>query len=170
MQNPEASGKIHAEFFIYGYRLSSVFDTRRRLLGDIFYDPTTSYIEVQEAFLSPIDQPMHITHSYTRAILIKEQVSLALTTNAQDSLRSDQRHYRGRYETTLVITLPFFDITGKHFGTSLFKLNTFLGVQAGAFLTLLDVTARCTFHSDVTYQGGAAIINTSHISCIGIAT
>ncbi len=167
MQNASSSAKVHAEFFIDGYRISGVFDARRRLLGDILYDPTTSYLEVEEAFLSPIGDPAHISNHYGRAVLSKEKISLILTSNAQDGLRSDQRHYRGRYQTSLVATLSFFDVTGELYTTSQFKLQTFLSIQAGPFIALLDATAYSAFHKDISYQGGVALVNTSHISCIG---
>jgi hypothetical protein len=167
MKNASDSAKVHAEFFIDGYRISGIFDARRRLLGDILYDPTTSYLEVQEAFLSPIGDPAHISNHYARAVLAKEKISLILTPNAKDGLRSDQRHYRGRYQTVLVTTLSFYDVTGELYTTSQFKLQTFLSIQAGPFISLLDATVYSAFHKDISYQGGIALVNASHISCIG---
>ncbi|MBN1487237.1 MAG: hypothetical protein JW981_06305 [Anaerolineae bacterium] len=168
MQTSSSPDTIQVEFFTYGYRISGVFDAQRRLLADVVYDPTTSYLIVNDAYLSPIGQPMTISASYTKAQIAKDKVSLILTMNLRDGLRSDRQYYRGSYKAEVVITLPFFEVTGQLFTSSPFKLESFLSIQAGAFINLSEATARSTFDPDVTYHGGAAIINTSHISCIGL--
>ena len=61
MQKPN---RVTAEFFAQGYRLSGTYVSSRRLMADEIYDPTTNYLTVEDAYLSPIMNPAKITAHY----------------------------------------------------------------------------------------------------------
>jgi len=160
--------QIVADFFAQGYRVSGTFQVSTRLFADVIYDTSTSYLAIRQAYLSPITDPAKISAYYRTTTLNKANLDFVLTVDQKDGLRRDQRYTLGTTSFDLCLTVPFFEIRGRLPSISrVFDARAFLSREAGTFITLLDVTARCTFNPDVSYQGGAALIARSSVSFLG---
>ncbi len=166
----EKQGQIIADFFAHGYRVSGNFSARQRSLGDAIYDVTTSYLTVTEAYFSVVTNPADIASNYPSATIVKKNLSFAITSNTEDSLRRDQRYgsYLKLKPTGVFITLPSFEIRGYLRIPGRIDVLMLLGTQTEDFLTLIDPVARCSYKPEISYQGGAAIINKRHISFLGL--
>jgi len=161
--------QIVADFFAQGYRVSGTFQISTRLFSDAIYDTNASYLAIQDAYLSPITDPAKISAYYKTTTLNKANLDFVLTIEQKDGLRRDQRYALGSTSFDLCLTVPFFEIQGRLPSTNRsFDARAFLAQEAGPFITLLDVTARCTFSPEVSYQGGAALIARSSIGFLGI--
>lgn len=162
--------KITADFFGVGFRLSGTFDTRQRYLADVLYDMTTAYLIVEDAYVSPIGQPAKISASHPIAIIVKSSLSFALTNNRDDGLRRDQRYgsYLGLRMIPVFVTVDSFEMTGFLRLPGKLDPRVLLSTQTETFMTLMDVKIRSTFHPDVTFEGGAAIVNKTHIGFLGL--
>ncbi len=159
---------ITAEFFADGYRLSGTYDASRFSLADALIDPSTNYITIEDAYLSPIMDPSILAANYKVAVIEKGHLDFVLTVQARDGIRRDQQFIRGMKTYRVFLTLPFFEIIGEVRTTMpVFKPRHYLSSTAGQFLTFLNVTARCTFYPDIVYQGGAAQINRDKITFFG---
>lgn len=159
------SQQVVADFFTQGYRVSGALNTSSQSLADTIYDRNTDYLLIQHAYLSSITEPAKISTHYESAILAKANLDFALTLEQQDGLRKDQRYSLGNYSFHLCLSVPFFQIQGRlQTNTRLFDPRSYLSQEAGLFITLLDVTATCTFSPDVNYQGGAALVARQAIS------
>lgn len=168
MQTPGQNRQIVAEFFAQGYRVSGAFVGGNRFLSDVVYDHNTDYLLVQDAYLSPITNPAKISAYYAQTTLSKSNLDFVLALDPKDGLRRDQRIALSSFSFDLCLTVPFFEIQGRlHSQGRSFDPRIFLSSEAGAFITLLDVVARCTFNPEVSYQGGAAIISRAKISFLG---
>ncbi|MGC9469841.1 MAG: hypothetical protein ACP5HS_14695 [Anaerolineae bacterium] len=165
MQRSNQNRQIVAEFFAQGYRVSGTFSGGNRSLSDVIYDPTTDYIIVRDAYLSPITDPAKISTHYPSATLIKASLDFVITLEHEDGLRRDQHYTLGSFSVDLSLTVPSFEIQGRlHLPYRTFDPRAFLSSEAGHFITLFDVTARCTFNPEVQYEGGAALISRERIS------
>jgi len=163
--------KVVAEFFSQGYRMSGTYVVTKRPLADEIYDPTTNYLQLEEAYLSPIMDPAKISAYYATTLFDKSNLDFVLTLDKKDGLRRDQAYGMGTYQLSICLTVPFFEITGQLFLVNRnFNPRIYLSSDAGIFITLLDVTAHSTFNPDISYQGGAALINRAHISFFGETT
>jgi len=163
--------KVVAEFFSQGYRMSGTYVVTKRPLADEIYDPTTNYLQLEEAYLSPIMDPAKISAYYATTLFDKSKLDFVLTLDKKDGLRRDQAYGMGTYQLSICLTVPFFEITGQLFLVNRnFNPRIYLSSDAGIFITLLDVTAHSTFNPDISYQGGAALINRAHISFFGETT
>ena len=121
-----------------------------------------------DAYLSPITDPAAISAYYRTTTLDKANLDFVLTLDRNDGLRRDQRYKLGTNAFNVCLTVPFFEIQGRlPSGNRTFNARAFMTQEAGTFITLVDVTARCTFDPEVTYQGGAALIARRAISFIG---
>ncbi|MBN2391874.1 MAG: hypothetical protein JXR84_14195 [Anaerolineae bacterium] len=160
--------KVIAEFFAQGYRVSGTYVVTKRPLADEIYDPTTNYLQLEEAYLSPIMDPAKISAYYTVTLFDKSNLDFVLTLDKKDGLRRDQSYGMGTYKLLICLTVPFFEITGYLYLINRnFNPRLYLSSDAGIFISLLDATARSTFNPDVSYQGGVALINRAHISFFG---
>ncbi len=163
--------KVTADFFAQGYRVSGTYVVTRRALADEIYDPTTNYLQLEEAYLSPIMEPAKISAYYALTLFDKSNLDFVLTLDKKDGLRRDQSYGMGTYQLTICLTVPFFEITGSlYVANKFFNPRIYLSSDAGIFISLMDVTARCTFNPDVSYQGGVALVNRAHISFFGETT
>jgi hypothetical protein len=134
----------------------------------MIYDPSTNYIPIQDAYLSPIITPAKISAHYVNTVVIKANLDFVLTMDVSDGLRRDQRYTLGKNVFNVSLTVPFFEIQGKlHSLNRSFDPRVFLSSDAAHFITLLDVEARCTFSPDVSYKGGVALISRAKISFLG---
>jgi hypothetical protein len=168
MQRIAQPQTVVADFFFQGYRVSGAFAGGDRALPDVIYDPTTDYLLIRDAYLSPITTPAAIGAHYASTMLAKQNLDFVLTLEQKEGLRRDQRYAMGNYAFDLCLIVPFFEVRGRlHSQNRSFDPRVFLSGSVGAFVTLLDVTARCTFDPDTNYQGGAAIVNRTAISFIG---
>ena len=164
----QRTNKVIAEFFAQGYRVSGTYVITKRPLADEIYDPTTNYLQLEEAYLSPIMDPAKISAYYALTLFDKSNLDFVLTLDKKDGLRRDQSYGMGTFQLSICLTVPFFEITGQLYLINRnFNPRIFLSSDAGIFITLLDVTARSTFNPDVSYQGGVALINRAHISFFG---
>lgn len=165
MQKPN---RVTAEFFAQGYRLSGTYVSSRRLMADEIYDPTTNYLTVEDAYLSPIMNPAKITAHYNAALFDKSNLDLVLTVNKKDGLRRDQTYGLGQNHFPIYLVIPFFEVYGTLYLTTVhFIPRTYLSNDVSAFITLFDVTVRSTFNTDISYTGGAALINRTSLSFFG---
>lgn len=168
MERQVQNRQIIADFFAHGYRVSGAFVGGNRSLSDVVYDLNTDFLLVQDAYLSPITDPAKISGYYAQTTLLKASLDFVLTIDPKDGLRRDQRYTLSTQSFEICMTVPFFEIRGKlHLPGRIFEPRVFLSSEAGQFITLLDVTARCTFSPDVSYQGGAALVSRRGISFLG---
>ena len=159
--------KISADFFTQGYRISGIFFMQKRLLADVVYDLTTDYIELHDAYVSPIMEPARISAHYNATLITKPHLDFFITTTLKDGLRRDQHYGRNLQRYPVFLTVPFFEITGE----ILSAMRSFSGrlylTKAGPFITVLNVTARSTFNPDVVYEGAVGQVNREKIGCFG---
>ena len=159
-----------AEFFSQSYRLSGTFDARQQSLGDLLYSSTSSYLTVENAYISPINHPSRISADYSSAIILKKSLTFVITAYKDDGLRRDQKYgnYLGPQLTTVFITLPHFEITGDLRIPGRFDPRVLLSSQTESFLTLLNITAQVASNPEFTYQGEAGIVSKNKISFMGL--
>jgi hypothetical protein len=167
MQRPNQIQTV-ADFFSQGYRVSGMFVSDNRTLSDVMYDITTNFVRLQDAYLSPITDPAKISAYYSTTLLNKASLDFIITIDPKDGLRRDQRFTLGQYQFSIFLTVPFFQITGiLHSLTRAFNPRSYLGSDAGSFITLINVTATCTFNPSVQYKGGAALVSRDNIGFFG---
>jgi hypothetical protein len=164
----QTTNKITAEFFAQGYRLSGTYVSMKRLMADEIYDPTTNYLTVEDAYLSPIMDPAKISAHYNVVLFDKSNLDLILTVDMRDGLRRDQTYGLGTYQFSIYLIIPFFEVSGTlYLSTRHFNPRTYLSNEASTFITLTDTTIQSTFNTKISYTGGAALVNRAHLSFFG---
>lgn len=159
---------VIADFFSSGYRLSGSFDARQKSLADTLYDNSTSYMMVESAYLSPVTSPAQIMSYHPRSVITKNNIDFILALEEATGYRTDMRYALPPYRHSIFIIIPMFIVTGDIFiHQRTFNPKAYLSMDAGAFITAVKVTARCTYNPDIAYEGASALINRDKISCMG---
>jgi hypothetical protein len=123
---------------------------------------------VESAYLSPVTAPAQIMSYHPRSVITKHNIDFILALEEATGYRTDMRYSLPPYRYSIFIIIPMFIITGEIFiHQRKFDPKAYLGVDAGAFITAVHVTARCTYNPDIVYEGASALINRDKISCLG---
>lgn len=171
MQKPSQKKKVQADFFAHGYRVSGAFSIINRLLADVIYDPTTNYMLLHDAYLSPIMDPAKISAYYKLTIMDKSNLDFVLTVKQRDGLRRDQHYGIAGNKFIICVTVPYFEISGDlHTTMKVFHPKSYLTTEASTFISLYNATARSTFNPDLTYEAGTILVNREKMSFFGQKT
>jgi hypothetical protein len=134
------------------------------------HDVTTSYLTVEDAYLSPIERPAEISVHYPIAVIAKVDLSFVLALDVDELLRRDQRYgsYLAPEMQKVNVTLPFFRVSGYLRLPSRVSPRDFLASQSDNYFLMVETTARLTSNTEITYEAEAALINTVRISFMGL--
>ena len=154
-------GWVAADFFTHSYRISGSVDVRRLPLADQLNDRTTSYLMLQDAYVSPIDRPGEITTSYAMAALRKENISMAVLANKEDGLSKKHSYgsYFGMSLKNVFLTVPQFEVRGFLQVVGKFDLHSLMTTGTDRFMPLLDGTTFSTLKPDIQFDGGMILVN-----------
>ncbi len=154
-------GWVTGDFFTHSYRVSGAVDVRRLPLADQLNDRTTSYLLLEDAYVSPIDRPGDITASYAIAALRKENVTMVVLVEKEDGLSKKESYgsYFGTSLRSVFITVPQFEIRGFLRMVGKFDLHALLATGTDRFMPLLDGTTFASFNTDFQFNGGMILVN-----------
>jgi len=154
-----------ADFFTHSYRISGRVDVRQKKLADQLNDHTTAFLQLEDVYVSNIERPADIITSHPISILRKDNITAVVVTYQEDGLPKEQTYgsYFGTYLRKAFVTVPSFEIKGYLRLSGRMDLRTVLTAGAGDFASLFDGQMRSSVNPDVTFTGGAILVNKNHI-------
>lgn len=160
-QTVKRRGWVTADFFTNSYRISGSVDARRLPLADQMNDRTSSYLMLEDAYVSPIDRPGDITASYPIAALRKVNITMAVLANKEDGLSKKQSYgsYFGTSLKNVFITVPQFEVRGFLQVVGKFDLHALLATGTDLFIPVLDGTTFASLKPDIQFDGGMILVN-----------
>jgi hypothetical protein len=160
-QSVKRRGWVSADFFTHSYRVSGSVDVRRLPLADQLNDRTTSYLMLEDAYVSPIDRPGEITASYTEAALRKTNVTMVVLAHTEDGLSKKESYgsYFGTMLKNVFITVPQFEVQGFLRVVGKFDLHALLATGTDRFMPVLDGTTFASIKPEIQFNGGMILIN-----------
>ena len=159
-----------ADFFTHRYRISGRVNVRHRKLVDQLNDHTTAFLQLEDAYVSNIEHPADITASHTSSILRKNNVTAIVVARHENGLAREHTYgsYFGTYLCKVFITVPSFEIEGYLRLSGKLDLRTVLTTGTDDFVSILDGQMRSSVRPDVTFTGGAILVNKDHIGAFWI--
>ncbi len=160
-QTVKRHGWVTVDFFTHSYRISGSVDVRRLPLADQLNDRTTSYLMLEDAYVSPIDRPGDITASYAVAVLRKENITMAVLAHKEDGLSKKQSYgsYFGTSLKNTFLTVPQFEVRGFLQVVGKFDLHALLATGTDRFMPILDGTTFASLKPDIQFDGGMILVN-----------
>lgn len=161
MQQQPPSPFLVVDFFTHSYRISGRVNVRHRKLADQLNDHTTSFLQIEDAYVSNIEHPAEIATSYLNAVLYKKNITAVIVPRPEDGLQREHTYgsYYGVYLLKVFLTVPAFEIAGDLRLSSKMDLRTVLTTGTDDFVTILDGRMKSSVRVDVTFTGGAILVN-----------
>jgi hypothetical protein len=172
MTRRSVSGLIPIDFFTAGYRVSAHLATRAKSVADMLNDKLTSFLDLENVYISRINNPGDIVAAYGQAQLRKDNLAFAIVP-VRESLSRMTRSvsYFGRQRHPVWLAMPSFEIEGdlQATGVTSFDPESYLAKSTGEYLSVVKGVARATIWPEVTYSGEAFLVNRDLIDlfCIG---
>ena len=154
-----------ADFFTYQHRLSGRMNVRYNKLAGQLNNTTTSFLQLEDAYISNVERPAEIIASYTSTVLYKQNITAVVVANQEDGLMREQTYgsYLGTYLRSVFITVPSFEIKGYLRLSGKLDLRTVLTTGTDTFVPILDGQMVSSLRQDVVFSGGAILVNKNHI-------
>ena len=154
-----------ADFFVHSYRISGRLDVRHRKLADQLGDHTTSFVQLEDVYISNIERPAHIAASYLTTTLRKDNIIAVVVAEQEDGLPREQTYgsYLGTYLRKVLVTVPSFEIAGNLRLSGRLDMRQVLTTGTGDFILILDGRMTSSAHPDIVFTGGAILVNKDHI-------
>ena len=170
MQEQSGTNWAVADFFVHSHRISGRLQVRHRKLADQLLDPNTAFLQVEDAYVSNVDRPADITASHASAILRKDCVTAVVVSRQEDGLSS--KYSYGSHFGVLLLKAFFivssFEIEGDLRLSSKMDLRTVMSSGTDSFLSILDGEMRSAIRPDVSFSGGAILVNKDQIEAYWI--
>ena len=160
-QTVKRRGWVTGDFFAHNYRISGSVDVRRLLLADQLNDRTTSYLMLEDAYVSPIDRPGDITAGYAMAALRKENITMVVLAHTEDGLSKKHSYgsYFGTFLKHIFITVPQFEVRGFLQVVGKFDLRALLATGTDRFMAVLEGTTFASLKPEIQFNGGMILVN-----------
>ncbi|MFQ6100801.1 MAG: hypothetical protein ACE5OS_06150 [Anaerolineae bacterium] len=170
MQERLSTGWLVADFFTHRHRISGRTDVRQKKLADQLNDHTTSFLRLEEVYISNIEHPAEIATHHVISILRKDNITAVVVSRQEDGLPREHTYgsYFGSYLRKVFITVPSFEIEGHLRLSGRLDLRTVLTSGTDDFVTILDGQMKSSVRPDVTFTGGAILVNKDHIGAFSV--
>jgi hypothetical protein len=165
MQDRVSSAWLVADFFTYRHRLSGRVDVRYNTVAAQLNDATTSFLVLEDAYVSNVERPGEIVASYTASVFRKANITAVVVARQEDGLMRQQSYgsYLGTYIRKIFITVPSFEITGYLRLSGKMDLRTVLTTGTDAFIPVIDGEMRSSIRPEIFFTGGAILVNKDHV-------
>jgi hypothetical protein len=146
-------------------------NVRHRKLGAQLNDQTTAFIPIEDAYVSNIEHPADIATSHASAVICKSNISAVIVARQEDGLLKEHTYgsYFGTYVRKVFLTVPAFEIEGSLRLSGKLDLRTVLTTGTDDFVIILDGQMKSSVRTDVTFTGGAILVNKDHIGAFCVA-
>ena len=170
MQQRLGDAWLVADFFSHAYRISGRVNVRQSKLADQLNDQTTAFLQLQDVYVSSIDHPADITASHPTSILHKRNVTAVIVAHQEDGLPKEHSYgsYFGTYLREVFITFPSFEVEGNLRLSGRLDLRTVLTSGTDDFISILDGQMKSSVRPDITFSGGAILINKTHVGAFWV--
>jgi hypothetical protein len=162
--------RLTADIFCDSHRISTQLALRGRVLSEVLGDPSTSYLELDIAYVSRIDHPGEILADYALSIVRKDRLTfVVVATGLEMAVKQGATAYTYRRQWPVFVTVPGFEITGQIEASANVDLTSLMAVGVDRFVPVFDATATLSMNQAIQFSGELILINKTAVEvfCIG---
>ncbi len=158
---------INLDMFTDSYRV-----TGRALIGAggihaELGNPNSDFLEVQDAYVSRINQPGDIVISYKIAAFRKDNINFIVLQDRRDGIPVGTQHGRSvftRGRPALVfLTIPSFEIQGEIMHEGKLSPREILVQSIGRFQLVFSAKASASLYPNISYSGDLILVHKDRI-------
>jgi hypothetical protein len=164
------SRRLTADIFCDSHRISTQMALRGRVLSDVLGDTSTSYLELDIAYVSRIDHPGEILADYALSIVRKDRLTfVVIATGLEMAVKQGGMAYPYRRQWPVFITVPGFEITGQIEAPTNIDLTSLMALGVDRFVPVFNATATLSTNQAIQFSGELILINKTAIEvfCVG---
>ena len=167
MHDRARSGKLTADFFTQSYRISGCLDVRSRKLADQLDDRTSSFLYVEDVYVSNTQHPGDIVASHSEAVIRKDGIMAAVVGREEDGLSRKYAYgsYIGSHVQKAFLIIPSFQIRGYLRLPGKADLRAVL-TSGDAFIPLIDGEMKLSARPEISFAGGIILVNRGQIEVL----
>ncbi len=167
MRGETRTTNLVADFFTHSYRVSGAVNVRSRKLADQLEDRTSSFLALEDAYVSSLHRPADIVMSHGRSILRKTKITAAVVAHEEDGLSSQQSYgsYLGGHLQRAVLIVPMFEIRGSLLLSGRRDLRTVV-TEGQLFLPMMKASMSLHSNPDIDFTGAVILINREHVEAM----
>lgn len=136
-------------------------------------NPNTSFLEIQDAYISRIHQPGEIVVNYKVAAFRKDNINFIVLQDRREGIPVGTQHGRSVFTRGRVIpaflTVPSFEIQGEIFHEGTLAPREILVQSIGRFQLIFAAKASASLYPDISYSGDLILVHKERIGvfCLG---
>ncbi len=156
---------LAAEFITYYHRITGRVDVRQLKLADQLNSRASSFLRLEDAYVSNIERPAEIIAGYQDAFLRKDHIVAAIVTRQEDALPRDRSYgtYLAPALVPVLMTVATFAIRGYMYLSGKMDLRVVLTTGTDDFVTVLDGEMISAVRKEITFQSKAMLVNKAQI-------
>jgi len=161
---------VAADFLTVGYRISCRVGVPAGGLHVLLIDPLNSYLELEDAYISRINNPGEIVAHYGNAALRKDNILFIILARREDG---DTPKGTGSFLKPVpkqtFLTVPSFEIRGTVETEANAGPREILVQTAGRFIPLYKATAATSLSPKNVFSGKLILVNKEKVEAFCIA-
>lgn len=158
---------IHTDMFTDAYRV-----TGRVLVGAggihaELANPSSSFLELQDAYVSRIHQPGEIVAHYKVAAFSKDNINFIVLQDRREGIPVGTQHGRSIYTRGRVLnaflTVPSFEISGEIMHDGKVAPREILVKSVGRYQLIFSAKASASLYPKISYSGDLVLVQKDQI-------
>jgi hypothetical protein len=159
---------IHVDLFTGAYRVSGRVTTGAGGLLSELNNATTDFLNLDEAYVSRIDEPARLIAHYATVAFCKENIVFAVLQDRRDGTTIGTSHgpsmlARGR-PVQAFVTASVFEVSGEIRVEGKAVPSSILVQTQGHYLPVLSAQAAAALVPDIAYQGDLVLVQKAKIA------
>jgi hypothetical protein len=168
-------GYLSADILTENYRISGEVPLKGAPLVDMLNDKLSSFIRVENIYISPVHDPTVFTAQYPIGNVRKDTIAAVILAREEDGIA---RHsiYQSKPDAPILFSLftvtKGFEVRGGLKLPSPTDIDNMLLQSLDPFITVFRATAKLTARPEILFTGGAIVLNRNftNIFCVERAT
>ncbi len=131
-------------------------------------NPNRSFMDLEDAYVSRINQPGEIVGSYNETAFRKDNINFIVLQNKRDGLPVSSSIYTRGRSINIFLTVPSFEIRGEIFHEGRLMAADIIGKSHGQFLLIFSGRASASLYPDISYSGDLILVHRARVGIVGL--
>ncbi|MEW5985213.1 MAG: hypothetical protein AB1791_01105 [Chloroflexota bacterium] len=170
---PVVRNKVSIDLFTDAYRVTGTAVIGAGGIHSELGNPASDFLELQDAYISRIQDPGDIVASYTQVAFRKENINFIVLQNRRDGIPTSTQHVRSVFlrgrPVPVFLTVPSFEIRGEILYEGKPKPRDVIVQAIGRFLPIFVAKASASLYPDISYSGDLILVHKDRIGILCFA-